>query len=166
LLKTFSATDTDEKLRALFGIPCAVITDVLNDTQTLPKNCLTITSNNQASFFTIELDVDDGAAFTVQEDLFPLQSVEEALPDLSASATYHKLVVSGIFSVSITGLIGYTITLPSTMEFVDVVSDRGGPPVDLSGQHSATDLFVLYPLGGPPHGVNTYTIRTTRSSNP
>jgi hypothetical protein len=160
LLQTFTVDETDEKLRALFGIPCAVITDVLNDTQTLPKNCLTIASNNMASFFTIELDLDDGSAFSVQEQLLPLQSAEEALPDLSASTTIHNLVVTGIDSLSITGLIGYTITLPSTMEFVNVVSDRGGL-VDLSGQHSATDLFVLVPQGGPPHAKNTYTIRNT-----
>src|SRR6185295_18265687 len=110
------------------------------------------TSTNGASFYDISLELDGGVTYKSQQSLFPLASIETQLPDISASGT-HELIVRGLDSLSITGLAGYTIRLPSTLEFVSVQSDRSSAPVPLTGRKHG-DLLVLYPLGGPPHVWN------------
>jgi hypothetical protein len=133
----------------------------------LGADALTLQNNNRASAATVSIDLDNGlrAPFPVLLDFLPLQVRDGLIPDLSAAGP-HTLVVQGISSESFTGLIGYTLTLPSFLEFVEVSSDRGAGAVDLSGLQTHSDLLVLKPVSGPAHRINTYTIQRVGSTPP
>jgi von Willebrand factor A domain-containing protein 7 len=129
----------------------------------LGADALAWRNNNLVSAVTLQIDLDNGLdPFPVTKPLAPQEENVQKVPDLSAAGT-HKLVVRGTSSESATGLIGYTLTLPSFLEFADVVSDRGGGPVPLSGR-THSDLLVLKPplgSGAPAHRANTYTIKVS-----
>lgn len=125
---------------------------------------VTLESTNQASSFIITLDAGRGE-FVDTAEVLPLASVDWRLPDVGTCTTCRllglgqtfEIKVTGESSVSATGLAGYALKLPPTMEFVEVWSDRG-TTTKLSGREHY-DLFVLRPFGGQPHRVNTYKVR-------
>ena len=93
--------------------------------------------------------------------LRPQTEKQFVMPEISRADS--TLVLRGISSTpSITGLIGYTLTLPTGYEFVQVISDRDGT-TSLAGQTTHSDLLVLTPpTPGGRHRQNTYTIRQKR----
>jgi hypothetical protein len=149
LLDTHPDRDiAEDTLHALFGL-----------------RVVRLTNNNNVSFAQMSLEAGVGAVSTTL-DFLPLQTHRIDFPELSAcqlcapfgtTATHFEIRVQGESSASITGLIGYTLRLPPSLEFVEIESDRG-TTTPISGQ-THSDLFVLRPLGGQPHGLNTYVVR-------
>jgi hypothetical protein len=124
--------------------------------QVIAPDPLIFQNNNAVADAKVYFDF-DGTLFTETDYIPAGQSQDIKIPDTSAAT--HTLVVTGLSSTSDTGLIGYTLTLPSFLEFVSVTSDRGGGPVPLSGS-TTSDLLVLAPISGPFHRTNTYTVKT------
>ncbi len=139
---------------------------------------LILANNNRTSPVRLWLKIDgfyiaeDGAislgtlleGFPPEISLRNLQSKEILLPDLGLSRPY-LMELYGVDSESATGLIGYSVTLPSALEFVQVRSDRG-ETTRIPGTYSHSDLFVLKPVGNVSarHRQNIYTIK--RSTYP
>jgi hypothetical protein len=123
---------------------------------------LSVQNTNQTS--PIELWIYAGSEL-LDAQLLPQETNTFALPDLlgcltcstSGGSTPFEITVRGVSSASITGLAGYDLKLPPTLEFVEVRSDRGTTTA-LSGQEHV-DLLVLNPISGPAHRVNTYRVR-------
>jgi hypothetical protein len=119
---------------------------------------LVLTNTNLTSTVDVILSID---LVSIQNpvDIFlnPQEDAQFVMPDISRAGS--TLILQGISSFpSITGLVGYTLTLPNGYEFVQVKSDRGTTTL-LSGQTTHTDLLVLMPVSGPAHRMNTYTVR-------
>jgi hypothetical protein len=125
---------------------------------------LQLENTNNTSPVEISINVARGS-LNATSALLPHESEFWMLPDLRrcvicalrGQGTVYELEVTGEWSASFTGLAGYSLKLPPTLEFVDVRSDRG-TTTQLSGREHV-DLFVLYPVSGPPHRVNTYRIK-------
>jgi hypothetical protein len=134
----------------------------------LGVDTITIRNNNLSSPVQVSINMGRGSLNVDSDVLWPETSQKWQVPDLSRCITcsfgsllgtgkIYELVLTGDWSLSITGLIGYTLRLPPSLEFIEVHSDRGTTTL-LSG-HEHVDLLVLSPVSGPSHEVNTYRIR-------
>ncbi len=120
---------------------------------------LTFQNFNASSPVTVSIRLDSETANTV--DLNPMQTFSyRNLPALFSGDT-HTIVVRGLSSASVTGLIFYSLNLPTHLEFVSYSTNVSGHSVSfpIDGGQVFGNRLLLRPFGGFPEVEHRIKIR-------